>query len=150
MREFTINCPHCGALLEASDEHIGLSVQCPSCSEAIQVSEPSEPQPPSISEVTPPKQQTKDCPYCGEEILAKAKKCKHCGEILDVALKRKRQVAAHRSRASSQTRSQPVKEKVIVKSGGEGCFLQTLNIGCAIILIIIVVIVLFVIGVINM
>ena len=23
------------------------------------------------------------CPYCGEEILAEAKKCKHCGEWLD-------------------------------------------------------------------
>ncbi len=27
--------------------------------------------------------QTKICPYCGEEILAVAKKCKHCGEWLD-------------------------------------------------------------------
>ena len=29
--------------------------------------------------------ETKTCPYCGEEILAKAKKCKHCGELLDGA-----------------------------------------------------------------
>lgn len=27
--------------------------------------------------------QTKECPYCGEEILSIAKKCKHCGEWLD-------------------------------------------------------------------
>ncbi len=27
--------------------------------------------------------QTKTCPYCGEEILAVAQKCKHCGEFLD-------------------------------------------------------------------
>ena len=26
---------------------------------------------------------TKECPYCGEEILATAKKCKHCGDWLD-------------------------------------------------------------------
>lgn len=26
---------------------------------------------------------TKECPYCGEEILDIAKKCKHCGEWLD-------------------------------------------------------------------
>ena len=28
-------------------------------------------------------QQTKNCPYCGEEIMATATKCKHCGEWLD-------------------------------------------------------------------
>lgn len=28
-----------------------------------------------------------DCAFCGEEILTKAKKCKHCGEVLDVALR---------------------------------------------------------------
>lgn len=27
--------------------------------------------------------ETKQCPYCGEEILAVAKKCKYCGEWLD-------------------------------------------------------------------
>ena len=28
-------------------------------------------------------QETIKCPYCGEEILAIAKKCKHCGEWLN-------------------------------------------------------------------
>lgn len=26
---------------------------------------------------------TRDCPYCGEPIMAAARKCKHCGEFLD-------------------------------------------------------------------
>lgn len=30
---------------------------------------------------------TKDCPYCGEDVIATAKKCKHCGEILDVVMR---------------------------------------------------------------
>lgn len=28
-----------------------------------------------------------ECPYCMEKILAKAKKCKHCGEILDAQMR---------------------------------------------------------------
>jgi hypothetical protein len=30
---------------------------------------------------------TRRCPYCSEEILASAKKCKHCGEFLDSGLR---------------------------------------------------------------
>lgn len=39
----------------------------------------------NINSVTPTStsQPTKRCPYCGEEILAVAKKCKHCGEWLN-------------------------------------------------------------------
>ncbi len=28
-----------------------------------------------------------ECPFCAESINSKAKKCKHCGEFLDVALR---------------------------------------------------------------
>ena len=31
---------------------------------------------------------TVECPFCAEEILPKAKKCKHCGEVLDAAMRR--------------------------------------------------------------
>src|ERR1019366_8789750 len=33
---------------------------------------------------------TKVCPYCSEEILVDAKKCKHCGEFLDDSLRKAR------------------------------------------------------------
>lgn len=32
-------------------------------------------------------QELVECPYCAEKVLAKAKKCKHCGEILDVQMR---------------------------------------------------------------
>lgn len=34
-------------------------------------------------------EETKMCPFCGEEILAVAKKCKHCGEFLDGSIQSK-------------------------------------------------------------
>jgi uncharacterized membrane protein YvbJ len=29
----------------------------------------------------------KECPFCAEDVKVSAKKCKHCGETLDVALR---------------------------------------------------------------
>ena len=37
--------------------------------------------------VAPESQATKPCPFCGETILLVAKKCKHCGEYLNVTLR---------------------------------------------------------------
>jgi hypothetical protein len=39
--------------------------------------------------------QHKECPFCGEQVLGIAKKCKHCGEILDVALRAAQEAKKH-------------------------------------------------------
>lgn len=43
---------------------------------------------------------TKICPFCAEEILLAAKKCKHCGEFLDAAKPQPRRVVKPRRRNS--------------------------------------------------
>ena len=56
--------------------------------------------------------ETKTCPYCGEEILATAKKCKHCGEWLDKSAKPTGIASATARQASTTTTSpEPPKAK---------------------------------------
>ena len=44
------------------------------------------------AEAARPRPTTKRCPYCQEQILILAVKCKHCGEILDEQLREERRV----------------------------------------------------------
>ena len=47
--------------------------------------------------------QYKDCGFCGEEVLMVAKKCKHCGETLDIALR----IAEDARRVAENSNSSP-------------------------------------------
>lgn len=79
--------------------------------------------PPNYSTLTPPLAATppqhqhavaeamQRCPYCSEMVFASAKKCKHCGEILDVALR-----AAEEAKKASASQ-QPM---VFMNAGGGG------------------------------
>lgn len=108
-----VTCPSCGVKAKAPDAAAGRAVKCPKCGAVISVSPaapppaPPTPQPAPVqsrppakvgaAEAIPPKPRpaqveaaepepakaVEDCPYCGEEVLAGAKKCKHCGEALD-------------------------------------------------------------------
>ena len=68
------------------------------------------------------------CPECGTEVSDKAEKCPKCAYPIKPA-------------NNIPPVNNDSKPEVIVKPK-EGCFLQTLNFGCAVIVIIIVVIVL--------
>ena len=66
--------------------------------------------------------ETKQCPYCSEEILETAKKCKHCGEYIDGELRK--------ARAASSSKQ----EKIVVEHQFEPAKLPYLPIlpGCQI------------------
>src|SRR6266852_2939990 len=108
-----ILCPFCGASGSAPDHSRGHHCRCPKCGNRFKVPELVAPEikpvstPPSIRQSVIEKpfdferqeavrvrpsdsegpSQTNYCPFCGERILARAKKCKHCGEMLDPVLR---------------------------------------------------------------
>lgn len=71
-----------------------------------------------------------ECPECGKEISENATACPNCGNPMGHPI------------SEPKSKDQP---KVEVKGKGEGCFLQTLNVGCIIFFIIIGLIVLLII-----
>jgi len=99
MSNFNFNCPHCSQSLEVSEDELSTEVVCPSCKGEIK-----------LPDAVPPQKQTKSCPYCAEQILLSAVKCKHCGEFLDPAL-----------RTSAQQVSQPAQQKKRSGCSGLGC-----------------------------
>ncbi len=75
------SCPHCSQSLEAPESMFGTQITCPNCQKTIIIPDPrAKSSPPPCP---PPSKETKSCPFCSEEILATAIKCKHCGEFLD-------------------------------------------------------------------
>lgn len=93
----SVDCPTCGKTLRAKDSAAGKTAKCPSCEGLIMIPEVYEVY--DAEESTEPDDEfgsheeaaapalpvpaERPCPVCGEKILKKAKKCRHCGEFLD-------------------------------------------------------------------
>ncbi len=100
MSDFKFKCPYCEQPIEAPEEMRGTTSECPFCDKIIKVpvqqSIPRTMLPPTPvfqekNKIQPNKKtifstrassKTRACPFCGEEILQVAIKCKHCGSDL--------------------------------------------------------------------
>ena len=81
-------CEGCGKLTQTGDDWAERTGLCPHCGR--QVSFPTAKpvvHAPVAKPVNQPAADTRVCPFCGEVILSVAKKCKHCGEYLDILLR---------------------------------------------------------------
>ena len=82
---YQITCA-CGNRFFVTEEQLGRHVTCPTCNRALipLTAQPDpSPSPGAGTDAPGTLEPTRRCPFCGEPILAIAKKCKHCGEFLD-------------------------------------------------------------------
>jgi predicted RNA-binding Zn-ribbon protein involved in translation (DUF1610 family) len=105
------NCDNCGCKIKVPDKHAGRKGKCPKCGQIVLIPAVTAQEPihnKATTSISSPNQdmnalkvtaqddqtdttteKTMQCPYCGETILAVAKKCKHCKEFLDVSSRAK-------------------------------------------------------------
>lgn len=141
-----ITCPKCGRAGSIPDNINVDKIRCPACGERFRSSTalsieqevnellypPAPLAPPNpVARVNhasiPAVPDTKACPFCGEEILVVAKKCKHCNEMLDPVLRAEdeaRRASTARSTFVPKSLPQPqivqpqaIQQTVIVKAG---------------------------------
>lgn len=96
----------------------------------IPASDIADVQPPALLSTTEKEEtQYKQCPYCGEQILSIAKKCKHCGEFLDNSLRPLLQTEVSQQPlfegppVNCRYCGGPLKKEKVAVSEGSGCII---------------------------
>src|SRR5262249_10301943 len=102
-----VRCPTCGTQLRTHDTAAGRVVLCPKCQATFPVPTRAEGDADGeaplaeVAETAPAERAF--CPWCDEEVSPAARKCRHCGEVLDVELRRQQ---ARERRAKRRDRGQ--------------------------------------------
>lgn len=131
-----VSCPTCGVSLQAPDTAIGKTVKCPKCRNRFTTPRPSlvesalgestsgaQRQAASVPARAPATvEATQQCPFCGSEIPSVAKKCRECGETIDLALRAADEArrAANEAKRYSRRGGGGNQQQVVIHEGYRG------------------------------
>ena len=134
-----VACPTCAAKLKAPDAASGKKIPCPKCGTRVNVPTPPlqglapaalpvEAPPllalPAPTPVVPLAEEPLEifelCPFCGEGVRERAKRCRHCGETLDVALRAEEEAERRAEEEERRERERELAEEEEQRCGGCG------------------------------